>query len=142
MTSVPLHTAASASDVPVSITTRPTTRSSVRASGVACGTQHSSPPTSFDSSKQAMLMRSAALRSSAKVVAPAELRARLAHLGDGARAVPRLDVHRPDRVLQDDDLEAIPQRVEHGGPDAVVGGQAAHAQAADAALAEPARQSR
>src|SRR5258708_4256087 len=106
MTSVPFHTAGSASDVPVSITTRPTTRTSVRASGVACGTQHSRSLTPFDSSKRAMFTRSAALRSPARVVAPGDRGARLAHLGDGARAVPGLDVHRPDRVLQDDDLEA------------------------------------
>src|SRR5215469_7747801 len=99
MVSVLSQTAGSAPGMPVSITTRPTTRSSVLARGDASGTQHSRWPTWRDSSKQAMLMRSAALRSSAKIGAPAHVRTGRAHLVERSLAVPGADVYGPDRVL-------------------------------------------
>src|SRR5262249_46962289 len=140
-------TAASAPGVPASITTRPTTRSSVRANGAASGTQHSRPPTCFDSSKQVMLIRTASLRPSAppappllKVGAPADLGARRPHLLQRPLAVALLDVDGADAVLQHDHLEAVLPRVQHGGAHAVVGGQPGHVQPADLSLPQPLRQ--
>ena len=66
-----------------------------------------------------------------------DLRARLAHLGQRPLPVPRLDLHRADRVLENDHLEALPPRVQHRGPDAVVRGQAAHQEAVHATRAQP-----
>src|SRR5215469_4492937 len=119
------------------MTTRPTTRSSVLASGVAWGTLHVSPFTCLDSSKHVMLMRSASLRSSANVLAPANRCARPAHLGERTFAVAGGHVDRADGVLQHHHVEALAPRVQDRRPYTVIGCQAGHVETSDIVLAQP-----
>lgn len=47
-----------------------------------------------------------------------------------------MDVDAADRVRDNDDFEAVGERVDHGAPDAVVGGEAADVKPIDAALTQ------